>query len=322
MDFRPTRFLAPALLLTAICCVTPNAAPAQQVESVDHIPVVSDPAFALGTGPVVLMDEAHNNFHTSDGRFLSFSELLRRDGYQVTGLDTTFSESSLQGADIVVIANALAAVNVENWSLPTPSAFTDPEIDVLMSWLHAGGALLLIADHMPFPGAVAPLAERLGIVMANGFVFAAEGTGTITFDADVGTLADHPIRRGRSSAETVKQVTTFMGQAFWGQPDIVLWPLLILAPQAVLLLPAQAWQFSDLTPRRDASGLYQGAALRSGEGRVAIFAEAAMFTVQVISVQREAGGAQQPWPVHNAQYALNVLHWLSGLLEPEPAERQ
>ena len=27
----------------------------------------------------------HHNFHTADGRYLPFAELLRRDGYRVSG---------------------------------------------------------------------------------------------------------------------------------------------------------------------------------------------------------------------------------------------
>jgi hypothetical protein len=44
-------------------------------------PTVSDPAYEAGTGPLVCLDEAHNNFHTLENRFWAFGELLRRDGY-------------------------------------------------------------------------------------------------------------------------------------------------------------------------------------------------------------------------------------------------
>ena len=46
-------------------------------------PLIIDPAFEISAGPVVLIDEAHFNFHTAEGRYKPFAELLRRDGYIV-----------------------------------------------------------------------------------------------------------------------------------------------------------------------------------------------------------------------------------------------
>ena len=44
-----------------------------------------DPAFAPGAGPLVCVDEAHNNYHTANGRYRPFADLLRGDGYWVEG---------------------------------------------------------------------------------------------------------------------------------------------------------------------------------------------------------------------------------------------
>ncbi len=43
----------------------------------------SNPAYPRGMGPVVLVDEAHNNFHTSMTTYLPFARLLTEDGYVV-----------------------------------------------------------------------------------------------------------------------------------------------------------------------------------------------------------------------------------------------
>jgi hypothetical protein len=58
--------------------------------------------------------------------------------------------------------------------------------------------------------------------------------------------------------------------------------------------------------------MLQGAALRFGAGRVAAFGEAAMFTAQV----DEEGpmGMNHPEAPQNAQFVLNVLHWLTEVL--------
>ena len=44
-------------------------------------PTVSRPASGKGEGPVVYVDEAHHSFHTVDGRYANFAELLRKDAF-------------------------------------------------------------------------------------------------------------------------------------------------------------------------------------------------------------------------------------------------
>ena len=87
-----------------------------------------------------------------------------------------------------------------------------------------------------------------------------------------------------------------------------------LGPHVVLLMPEVAWQFSKLTPALSASGMLQGAAIQCGRGRVAVFGEAAMFSAQVAGPNRTPAGMNDPTAPQNAQFLLNVIHWLSGLL--------
>jgi hypothetical protein len=61
-------------------------------------PAVADPAFAAGEGPVVLIDEAHFNYHTADGRYGPFAKLLRRDGYVVRSLRDPTTRAALDEA--------------------------------------------------------------------------------------------------------------------------------------------------------------------------------------------------------------------------------
>jgi hypothetical protein len=60
--------------------------------------------------------------------------------------------------------------------------------------------------------------------------------------------------------------------------------------------------------------MLQGAVVRSDKGRVAVFGEAAMFSAQVSGPDRRPAGMNDPAAPQNAQFLLNVLHWLSGLL--------
>jgi hypothetical protein len=110
-------------------------------------------------------------------------------------------------------------------------------------------------------------------------------------------------------------VKLFTGQAFRALVPVE--PLLIPPAETEVLLPTTAWEFSPATPRVSADGLYQGLVLRHGAGRVAVFGEAAMFTAQFSTrdgVTRFMG-MNDPEAQGNQQFLLNVLHWLSGLLD-------
>ena len=93
---------------------------AQQVPDLNYDPSIENPAYQTGKGPVIFIDEGHNNFHTKDGRYLPFAKVLEKDGYQVKAYKGTFNEKSLNDGRILVIANALNSINTDNWSLPTP----------------------------------------------------------------------------------------------------------------------------------------------------------------------------------------------------------
>jgi hypothetical protein len=287
---------------------------AQQVADTLFRPNVAAPAFAAGSGPLVVLDEAHHNFHTASGRYLAFTRLLERDGYVVRPGRERFSRAALQDAKVLVIANALAERNETEWDLPTPSAFDSAEIAAVRDWVREGGSLLLISDHMPFPGAAEQLAAAFGVLMSNGFAMdAATGeNGRLAFTRSSGRLGDHPITRGRSPAERIDSVVSFTGQAFRLEGEGA--ALMTVPRDVVLLLPQVAWQFSRLTPRLSASGMLQGAALTAGKGRVAVFGEAAMFSAQVFGPQRAPAGMNEPTAPQNAQFLLNVLHWLTGQL--------
>ena len=84
-------------------------------------------------------------------------------------MNKSISKLSLDNKKILIIIGALHKTNVDNWKLPTPSAFTDREIDILENWVKDGGSLFLIADHMPWPGASEALANKFGFKFYNGF---------------------------------------------------------------------------------------------------------------------------------------------------------
>ena len=190
----------------------------------------------------------------------------------------------------------------------------------MRSWVQNGGSLFLIADHMPFPGAAENLAAAFRVRLNNGFVLreGAPAPEDLLFQrsTELQLLADHPITNGRSADERVSRVMTFMGSAFQVDPGAQ--ALLAFGPGFVSVMPTVAWEFPPGTPRVSVSGWSQGAALEFGKGRVALFGEAAMFSAQLTGRARLPMGMNSPGAEQNAQFLLNVAHWLSGLLD-EPA---
>lgn len=308
----------------AALCVCVGAAPisgrAQQVVDSTFRPAVAAPAFTDGSGPVVMFDEAHNSFHSLARSFRPFAELLRLDGYRVVPLETRLSAAALTGANILVIVNVLAAENVGNWKLPTPSAYTTDEIESARRWVTDGGSLLLVADHMPFPGATAELARALGFNFANNFAIDTATWDPLVFRRSDATLGSHSIMNGRNESERIDSVVTFTGQAFL-PADPTVTPLLTLGSGVLAYEPAVAWEF-DSVPGTSAAGMLQGAVRRLGNGRVVVLGEAAMLTAQVAGPNRRPMGMNAPNARQNQQFTLNVVHWLSGILSDSSASAQ
>ncbi len=71
------------LILTAMVPIL--AANGQQVADTGYAPLIANPAYAPGKGPLVYIDEGHYNFHTKGDRYLPFAKLLERDGYRTEG---------------------------------------------------------------------------------------------------------------------------------------------------------------------------------------------------------------------------------------------
>jgi hypothetical protein len=281
---------------------------AQQVADTLYSPSIEKPAYTRGEGPVVLLDEAHHNFHTLNGRFKPFANILVKDGYIVVPSATPFTTDALGRGKILVIANALHVSNREQWNLPTPSAFTDEEIENVNKWVKDGGSLFLIADHMPFPGAAEKLAASFGFKFYNGFARQKGGKDIFTIGKG---LMPSTLTKGRSEKETVTSLQTFGGQAF-EIPDGAV-PVIILSDDFEIKMPQAAWQFSKSTETIEGKGLAQGAYMNYGKGQLVIFGEAAMFTAQLQGKSKM--GMNVKSASQNAQFLLNTIHWLDGILE-------
>jgi hypothetical protein len=281
---------------------------------------VVSPAYTVNH-PVLLFDEGHHNAHRVNGRYAPFAKLMTNDGYEVRTHAGAFAPVSLRDAKVLVIVNASGGSNPQVFGINLPflrkgeraaSAFTPAEIQIISEWVRGGGSLLLIADHYPFGTAAAPLAAAFGVTMHGGFAEVAnqypgqDDPGSIEFMRSNGLLFQNVITDGRSLPEKVSRVVSFTGQSLDGPPDAI----------ALLTLPVSAKEFVPPPPNfppnfeEKPAGDSQGLAFEFGTGRVAVLGEAGMLTAQVEGGKRFGMNVAK----ENAQFALNVMHWLTRLL--------
>lgn len=285
----------------------------QQISDTNYKPTLENPEYNLKKGPIVFIDEGHCNFHKKEGKYKPFSNLLENDGYNVTKYIGTFKPNKLSEGKILVISNALNAVNEKKWKLPTPSAFSKEEINILEQWVSEGGSLFLIADHMPMAGAAKDLAAKFGFVFTNGFVFHKKTKGVASFTIKDGSLNTSIITTGRNSAESISQIKSFTGQAFKIPNDAT--PILLFNKEYLNYLPEKAWDFTKNTPRNKVNGWSQGAFKKHGKGKIVVFGEAAMFSAQLAGDKKIKVGMNNEEAPENYQLLLNIIHWLDGKME-------
>jgi hypothetical protein len=267
------------------------------------------------SNPRVLIDAAHHNFHTAEQRYAPLTRLLQDAGFRVQSARSSFTPEMLRGTDALVIANALHASNVDRWASPVAPALAANEIELLVTWVENGGALLLIADHFPFPGAVANLAERFGFRLFNGFAIRSDASAEDIFDLEAGSLQHLTGITGADLNPPVRRIAAFTGSAFEAPHEAQ--PLMVLGADYELWLTSRAWEFGPDTPKRPARGLLQGATRTFGKGRIAVFAEAAMFTSQIAPDGKTSIGFDAPAARDNRAFVINVFRWLT-----EPLNRR
>lgn len=295
-----------ALLLIACALGCTTGVAHKQVPDASFDALVAAPRFR-GDGPRLLFDDAHQNFHRSDGRYAPFVTLMRNDGFVVTPNAAPFTAESLRGHDLLVIANARGA------SEDAP-AFTDAEVDAVAAWVEGGGALLLIADHSPFGRAAAALSQRFGVEMLDAHLKdeahkdpTAPSPFFLLFTRENGLLGEHAITRD------VQRIVTFGGQALRVRGDDGV--LLRLSPDARIVRDRAKPDDNEPVGANGAAAV----ALTHGRGRVAIIGEAAALTAQVITGDAaKAMGLDElrigmsRTDLDNKQFALNVVRWLVG----------
>ena len=294
----------------ALVFVLSATALAQQIADPHFKPKVDSPTFTKNF-PRVLFDEAHYNSDTTNGRYKPFADLLFNDGYHLAVNRKPFTKASLQTFRILVIVNPLGAEEMDDEGADGP-AFTTEECDAVSEWVRGGGALLLVADQAPFGSAAEILAKRLGVDMSKGYTVdpanadrEINNPSVIVYSRENHLLAEHAITNGRGDAERVNRVIVFTGQSLKGPTGSN--AFLKLAETAVD-------QIAPPGTTGSAAGRAQGIAFRLGRGRVVVLGDAAMLSAQLTGSDNKPFGMNIP-NIDNRQLALNIMHWLSGLLK-------
>src|SRR5688572_33057667 len=100
------------VIICALLLLIPTVM-AQQAFDPEFNTSVENPAYSKN-GPRVMFDEAHHNFHTSEGRYKPFVDLIFNDGYRVIRSRRPFSKQSLDSFKVLVVANALGAEEMDD----------------------------------------------------------------------------------------------------------------------------------------------------------------------------------------------------------------
>ena len=315
-----------------------------------------DPGFDAGVAhpayedahPQVLFDEAHNNLHTSEGRYKPLVDLLTNDGYRVTANRARMTREVLQNYQILVLATPSPTPSGQPVSESSSLALSEDECDAVETWVSEGGSLFLVADPSPWPTSTENLARRLGVVLGNGSVIDTSHAdrqlndpGDIVFTRGDGLVQGHPITDGRGPGEQVRRVVIFAGQSLRGSRgsasflrlsrDAMKAPTPTMKQLVEALASGKArssalnQQSQQVTVSTTLAGVANapvdgdalGLAITRGKGRVIVVGDAQMFSASLVRLPsggQFALGMSRPH-YDNRQLALNIFHWLSGLLK-------
>ncbi len=177
----------------------------------------------------------------------------------------------------------------------------------------------------PTGSAAENLAGRFGVEMSKGYTedpvnHVSNKPSVLLFTRDKGLIGQHPITEGRTPQERINKIITYSGQSLKGPEGSA--PILKLADTAVDRIPKlvetqspdgppqKTVQYSEPVP---AMGRTQAVAFKYGKGRVVVLGEAGVLSAQV---QGEGSFGMNDSRTDNRQFALNIMHWLSGAIEP------
>ncbi|MBS2549268.1 hypothetical protein KGQ19_20605 [Catenulispora sp. NL8] len=211
-----------------------------------------DPARALAMNPV----------NPADAGYTHAADLLRGRGYEVHAFrDGAFAPEGLAGSDVLVIAHPADPARERTTGVGSP-VFTAAELDVLQTYVAAGGGLVLLADSEQDNGSnLAALLGRFGVGM------------------DHFTVQD-AARRHNGNARWVLAERAALPESRIEPEDVLAGIAEVCFYRSGTLFTAQDADILPLlnsSPTADPADRPLAVGVRFGKGRVAVFADSDMF---------------------------------------------
>lgn len=308
-------------LLALVLSLTVLPAQAQQINDPAFRFDNPHPAFALGKGPRVCIDEAHHNSHTISRLYAPFAAVLSSDGFRLAAFTTSISPENLKECEILILGNGRSSDPraADFWAYPHTSAYSRVEINALIRWVRSGGSLLLIWDHSPTAAAASGIAALLGVQPLDAWADATpQGKYPEMIRRSDNLVADHPIIRGRSSVERIDSLATHGAGAFF--PSRAVEPVLLYGQgatawvrlgdmgQGISNVPEDEW------PAFNIRGWLLAGTRTWGSGRVVFLGDSTACTAQLYGAGRTPIAMSHPAGAQNALFCLNTVRWLARIL--------
>ena len=266
---------------------------------------VEKPNFETETGPLIVIDDVHNNCFITTGLILPLLELLKSDGYRIDFSGRQLDLAALDQADIFLVITPMSSAYTdfeENYT----EAYSPEELEALERWVREGGSLIVFSEHFPFDIAVSGLLETFGISTSIGVTidhdFSNESAGEIVFE---GERLDkrHPIVAGKRS---VTKVASYGGSALSGDGYT---NIMKLSDHSMNI--SRNWMGVEGGPL--GRGNSQGLAGFYGDGRIAAFGDSNGFAAMIFEddiSKAFVGMNDETYDWRNL--VLNAFDWLSG----------
>lgn len=299
------------IIWTLILTSTLENAKGQQVADTSYRFPILSPAYNVAKGPVILFDQFHNNPFTLKGQYSAFTRLLSDDGYVLTAAKEKITAELLRKTKIYVTVNAM--FDPMNWDRDMRSAYSDQEIDALDEWVRDGGSLFLVTDHMPCGASAQSIARRFSFNIMNGFAHRKDRQPEI-FSRKNNNLREHAITTVQGAR--IDSIMVFSGSGFVVPPEASV--ISTLGADYNIYMPEKASHLTgdipDTIPAVSGIGFANGASMQVGKGRIVLFADASPFSAQLEGIKSNKRGMNHPAAGQNAQFLLNIIHWLDGRL--------
>lgn len=299
------------IALLILVSTLPLISTAQQVPDTGYDFQIVKPQYTKGRGPVISFDEHHNNVHTLKGTYYTFNKVLSNDGYILRPIRNEITAAVLGDTKIYVTANAI--YSPMDWDHPATSVFSDKEINAIHQWVEKGGSLFIITDHKALSGSVNALAKKFGFNLIDGFAIRKDDRPEI-----------FSLRRNNLKSSTITNVlgAKIDSIRIWGGTGFT-------APREAEIISSLGEDYNiyipvkvsdvdrpilESTPRVSGLNYANGAILKYGKGRIVLFGEGAAFAAQLEGITSLKRGMNHPDAQQNAQFLLNIIHWLDGAL--------